>query len=407
MNAKSFFKQWRFTLILIAAVVIGAAVGWHMGEQARHLKFLGDLLLNLLFTAVVPLVFFSLSSVIASTSSLKRLGRIGLVMLVVFILTGIISACVMLAAVKMFDPAAGIPLQATPAVDEPTETFSQILVRTITVPDFVGLLNRKNILALIIFSILTGLASQLAGQKAAAFRAFLVSGSEVMGQLIRLIMLYAPIGLAGYFAYLAGEYGGQIFGTYARAVALYYPVALLYFAIAFTLYVFVAGGKRGVGLFWTHIPPAALTAWGTGSSLAALPVNLEAARRIGVAEDIHEIVLPLGATIHMDGTCLAAILKIAILFSLYGKPFEGPAVLGGAVGVALLCGVVMSGIPGGGFLGETLIVTLYGFPPEALPMISMLGVLVDPPATMINSAGDTAAAMLVQRFTNRAARLET
>jgi Na+/H+-dicarboxylate symporter len=142
-----------------------------------------------------------------------------------------------------------------------------------------------------------------------------------------------------------------------------------------------------------HIPLPALTAWGTGSSLAALPANMEAARRIGVTEDVREIVLPLGATIHMDGTCLAAIVKIAVLFSLFGREFAGFETFAGAIAVSLLCGVVMSGIPGGGFLGEVLIISLYGFGPQAV-----LGTLVDPPATMVNASGDTVASMLVDRF---------
>jgi Na+/H+-dicarboxylate symporter len=100
----------------------------------------------------------------------------------------------------------------------------------------------------------------------------------------------------------------------------------------------------------------------------------------------------------MDGTCLAAILKIAVLFALFGHDFTGLDTLAGAIGVALLCGVVMSGIPGGGFLGEALIVSLYRFGPEALPIIAMLGTLVDPPATMINSSGDTVAAMMITRL---------
>ncbi len=137
---------------------------------------------------------------------------------------------------------------------------------------------------------------------------------------------------------------------------------------------------------------------GTGSSLAALPANLEAAEKIGIPDDVREIVLPLGATIHMDGSCLAAIMKIAVLFSVFGRDFSGFGTLAGAIGVAILCGLVMSGIPGGGFLGEALIVSLYGFAPEALPIISMLGTLIDPPATMINSTGDTVAAMMVNRL---------
>jgi len=398
MDAKKFLKRWRFTLILLGAVAAGVLLGYFLGPKAKILKPFGDVFLNLLFTAVVPLIFFSLSSAIAASTNIKRLGRIVSIMLVVFIITGIISSCLMVFAVKVFNPAKGLTLQlAQPAAQE-SDGFAEKVVNTITVSDFSGLLNRKNILALIVFSMLTGFASQAAGNKGKSFREFLVSGSEVMGQLIKLIMLYAPIGLGAYFAYLVGEFGPQIIGSYARVVGLYYPLAILYFIFGFSIYAFIGGGSKGVKDFWTYIPPAALTAFGTGSSLAALPANLEAAERIGVPEDVREIVLPLGATIHMDGSCLAAIMKIAVLFTLYGRDFSSVETLAGAVGVAILCGVVMSGIPGGGFLGETLIVSLYGFGPEALGIISMIGTVVDSPATMINSCGDTAAAMIVNRL---------
>jgi len=397
-SKKSFLRQWRFTLVLICAVAAGALLGYIIGPKAKALKPLGDVLLNLLFTAVVPLVFFSLSSAVAASNNLKRLGRIAGLMLVVFVTTGFLSSCLMLFTVKIFDPAKNITLELAEPPSQETGGFAEKIVGTFTVGDFPNLLTRRNILALIVFSILTGFASQAAGEKGRPFREFLVAGAEVMGQLIKLIMLYAPIGLGAYFAYLVGVFGPQLVGTYARVVGLYYPAAILYFFFGFSVYALIAAGRKGFTRFWVHIPPAALTAWGTGSSLAALPANLEAAQRIGVPEDVREIVLPLGATIHMDGSCLAAIMKIAVLFSLFGRDFSGLDTFAGAIGVALLCGVVMSGIPGGGFLGEALIVTLYGFGPEALPIISMLGTLVDPPATMINSSGDTVAAMMVTRL---------
>ena len=193
-------------------------------------------------------------------------------------------------------------------------------------------------------------------------------------------------------------FGQELIGSYFRVVALYYPTALLYFAVAFSCYAFFAGGREGVKRFWTNIAPAAFTAWGTGSSVATIPTNLEAAKRIGVPEDIRELVIPVGATIHMEGTCLSAIVKIAVLFGLFHMDFSGPSVILMAVGVALLSGTVMSGIPGGGFLGELMIVAIYGFPPEALPIISMIGTLVDPPATMVNSVGDNVASMMIARL---------
>jgi Na+/H+-dicarboxylate symporter len=190
-----------------------------------------------------------------------------------------------------------------------------------------------------------------------------------------------------------------LLGSYARAVAVYYPVALFYFAVFFTLYAFLAGGGKGVRRFWSVIPSPAVTALATGSSVATIPTNLTAAAKLGIKKDVRDVVIPLGATIHMDGSCISAILKISFLFGLYNIPFEGIDTYLTAIGIAVLSGVVMSGVTGGGFIGELLIVTMYGFPAEALPILAVIGTLVDPPATMVNSTGDTVASMLVSRFT--------
>jgi Na+/H+-dicarboxylate symporter len=179
---------------------------------------------------------------------------------------------------------------------------------------------------------------------------------------------------------------------------LYYPLTILYFFIAFTLYAFVAAGGIGMRTFWKNIIPPSLTALATGSSVATIPSNLEAANNTGIPRDISEVVIPIGATIHMEGSCLAAILKIAFLFGLFHMDFSGTGTLVTAIGIAILCGTVVSGIPGGGTIGELLIISLYGFPPEAFPIITMIGTLVDPPATMVNSIGDNVSSMMVARM---------
>ena len=318
--------------------------------------------------------------------------------MLIFIATGIISSGLMVLGVKLFPPAQGVQLTLPTNIPFQNLTIQEQIVKAFTVSDFSDILSKKNMLALIAFALLIGLATSLVGEKGKPFAYFLVSGNVVMGKVISLIMLYAPIGLGAYFAYLVGVFGPQLMGSYFKAVILYYPIALLYFFIGFSLYAFWADGKRGVKIFWRNIIPAALTAWGTGSSVATIPVNLDAAKKNGVPEDIREVVIPIGATIHMDGSCLSAILKIAFLFGLFNMDFSGPGVIVTAIGIALLSGTVMSGIPGGGFLGELLIVTMYGFPPEALPLISMIGTLVDPPATMVNAVGDNVASMMVARI---------
>lgn len=390
-------KAYRFPMILLSAILLGAIIGLLFEENATVLKPFGDVFINLLFMIVVPLVFFSISSSVASMDSLKRLGKIMSSMLIVFIITGIIASIVMLVAVNIYPPGEGVSIDlVTPETAEQL-SLSEQLVKTFTVPDFVNLMSRNNMLALILFAVLIGLGTGLAGEPGKPFGRFLSSGSEVFMKVIKLVMYYAPIGLFAYFATLIGDFGAALLGDYAKAILLYYPVAILYFLIGFTLYAFIAGGKLGVTKFWKNILTPAATAFGTGSSYATLPVNLAAAKNIGIPKDIRETVLPLGATIHMDGSCLSAILKIAFVFGVFNMDFSGIGTFLTAIGISLLSGVVMSGIPGGGFIGEMLIITLYGMPIQALPLISAIGVVVDPPATMVNATGDTVASMLVTR----------
>ncbi len=400
MPKSSFLKSYSFSIILIVAIVFGSSVGLLMKERAVALKPLGDIFLNLLFTVVVPLVFFSIASTVAKMPDLKRLGKIIGWMLVIFVVTGAIAAVIMVIGVKLYPPTQGMPMTFNQPVHIENVTIGEQIVRTLTVPDFKELFSKSNMFALILFSFLIGLATSTVGLPGKPFAQFLIAGNEVMTKAIGYVMLYAPIGLGAYFAYLVGVFGPQLFGSYLRAMALYYPLALAYFFIVFSFYAWLAAGFKGVKAFWTNILPAALTAWGTGSGLATLPVNLEAAKKIGIPEDVREVVVNIGASVHSDGSSLAAVIKMSLLFGIFGMPFSGPMTLVSVVAVALLCGTVISGIPSGGMLGELLIITVFGFPVEAMPIITMLGTLVDPPATMVNVVGDNVSGMLVARVMN-------
>lgn len=238
----------------------------------------------------------------------------------------------------------------------------------------------------------------LLGEKAKPVSDFLNILSDVFLKMVSIVMYYAPIGLGAYFASLIGTFGPELLGSYARAMVVYYPICIIYFFVAFFLYSYFASGMDGVKVYFKNIFPVAITSVATQSSIATLPVNLSAAKRIGVPKDIRDIVIPIGATAHMDGSCLSAILKISFMFGIFGIPFKGIGTYVTAIIISILSGVVMSGVPGGGLIGEMLIVNLYGFPPEAFPIIATIGYLVDPPATMINVTGDTVAAMMVTRI---------
>lgn len=398
VNKKNFWQYYRFPVILVSSIIIGCIIGLVLGEKATVLKPLGDIFLNLMFTLVVPLVFVTISSAVSSMVDLKRLGKIIGYMLLIFVITGFIASVIMIVTVTVFPPAEGVNIAMEAPGDVEALNTAEQIVKAITVTDFPELISRRNMLPLIIFSVFFGLCISLIGEKAKIVTDLLNVLSEVFSKMVSLVMYYAPIGLGAYFAALIGEYGPELLGSYARAMVVYYPICILYFFIAFYCYAYYSGGKQGVNLYFKNIFPAAITSLATQSSIATLPVNLQGAKRMGVPKDIREIVIPIGATTHMDGSCLSAILKISFLFGLFDVPFKGIGTYLTAIVVAVLSGVAMSGVPGGGLIGEMLIVNLYGFPPEAFPIIATIGYLVDPPATMLNATGDALASMMVTRI---------
>lgn len=393
---QSIWEAYKFSIILLGAIIIGSFIGIQMGEKATMFKPFGDLFINGMFMVVVPLVFVTISSSIAGMSDMKRLGKILKTMLMTFVGTGLVAAVYIFITVKVFPPAEGVNLAMSAAEAlKPFQTGDQI-VAALTVTDFPELISRKNMLPLIIFSVVFGICTNMIGEKGRVIARGLEALSEVFLKIVGLLMYYAPIGLGAYFAALIGEHGKELLGSYARAMAIYYPLCMVYMFTAFPLYAWISGGMEGVKKLKYVISPA-VTAVATQSSIATLPVNLEACSKIGVPKDIREIVLPIGATAHMDGTVLSSILKISFLFGIFQVPFTGAGTYISALFLSIAGGVVMSGVPGGGLIGEMFIVAMYGFPAEAFPIIATIGYLVDPFATMINASGDTIASMLVTR----------
>ncbi len=395
---KKFFKNYKGIILLLIGILAGSIAGLIFGKEVEVLKPIGDIFLNLLFTAVIPLVFFAISSAIASLQSSNKLNKMMGVMAIVFLSTIIISACITIIAVYIF------PIHENIQIIKLTETIEkksigEQITQMFTTGEFYELLSRKSMLAMIIFSVLIGFATLHAGEKGASFARLLHSGNEVFKQVFILIMKLAPVGLGAYFAYQVGVFGPQLFGTYARSLGLYYAVGAFYFVFIFSLYAFIAGGRQGLKRFWpNNIVPSA-TAVGTCSSVATIPANLDACKKIGVPDYITNVTIPLGATLHKDGSSISSIIKMAVVFAMFGMSFNSAEVIILALGMTILVSIVEGGIPNGGYVGELLFISAYGFPPEALPPAMIIGTLVDPMATLLNATGDNVSAMMVARFT--------
>ena len=399
MESKEIARNYRFLAILLGAMILGCIVGWISPEFAVKLKPFGTVFINMMFCIVVPLVFASISSSVAGMRSRKRAGKILGTTVAVFVITGAIAAFIMFILMKIFPPV----LEAWE--DIPAEeigeyaTLSDMLVNFFTASDFVGLLTRRAMLPLIVFSLLFGFAANLAESGEGVITRFLEGLTEVMLKFVKIITYYAPIAFFAIFAGLVADYGSMITQSYGRAMLVYYPLCFIYIFTAFPLFARFGGGPGAVKVMFKHIARPAVVSLGTCSSVATIPTNMEVAEDTGISKDVSEMVVPLGATMHMDGSCFSCVLKIAFVYGVFGIDFTWgqliPIIL-----VAVLSSVGMSGVPGGGYIGEYIICSIF-FPAQmelAFPILVAIGNLVDPPATMINSSGDYVVSFIVSRY---------
>jgi Na+/H+-dicarboxylate symporter len=399
VSKQGIVKNYLFLGIMLGAIIIGCIVG-AVWPGATVLSPLGTVFINLMFCIVVPLVFASIASAVANMTSRERVGKILGTTIVTFVVTGVAASVIMIVLMKIFPPVLS-PWANVPrgTVDDQT-SVATLIVNFFTVSDFAGLLTRRAMLPLIVFSMLFGFGVSFSGGKDSMVAKFLNDLAAAMLKIVQIVTYYAPIAFFGFFASLVAEYGPQLIGDYGRAMAVYYPLCFIYIFTAFPLFAWFGGGKGAVGVMFKHLLRPAVTSLGTCSSVATIPTNISVAKETGISKDVSDMVLPLGATMHMDGSCFAAVLKIAFLFGVFGVPFAGAGLIIKVVLVSVFASVAMSGIPGGGYIGEFIVCSLF-FPDNlaiAYPIAITIGNLVDPPATMINSSGDYVISFIVSRY---------
>ena len=394
---KNFFKNNWFLLTMILGMVAGAILGacW---PGATCLEPLGTIFINMMFCVVVPLVFFSISSAIANMQSVKKAGKVLGTTVVTFLCTAGIAALIMYIIVRII-PVVPAGFEAIEEAEATEIDIPTLIVNFFTKPDFTELFSRRAILPLIVAAILFGFGVQLNGGQETATAKILSDINTCLMKTMRIITYYAPIGFFGFFAALIANYGPTLIGAYGKTLIIYYVVAFAYMLIFAPIYARFGGGKGAEKVMFRHLFAPAATAFGTCSSVATIPTNMEACEDTGISKDVSEIVIPLGATMHMDGSAMSAIIKVAFLFGLFGQDFTtGRAVL--AIIVAIFSSVAMSGIPGGGGTGELVICSIF-FPDQialALPIAWALGDLVDPPATMVNAGLDYVSTFIVSKY---------
>lgn len=398
---KKILNNYKGTIILIGAILIGVIIGLIFKEDAVVLKPFGDLFLNLLLMIIVPLIFTTITSAITKMESPKRLKKVITRIFIVFALVSLIAAIIGVASTYTFKLVDVKDTNKIMDLLEDSEKEAEelsILDRTVSListNDFVNLLSRDNIIALLVMSILGGLAIRMGGKKTEIVGEFISSCSEVILNVVKIIMYYAPIGLGCYMAALIGTYGLTIASGFLKTFIIYTLVCVFVYFVVYSLYAFIGGGKVGLKKYWLNIIAPTATALGTCSSAACIPVNSRAAKNIGVSSDIAETIVPLGTSFHKDGSIIGSVFKIMFLVYL----FDTNPSIWLVLGVSLLVTLLITAVPiGGGTISEMMILTLMGFPISALPILTVIATIIDAPATVLNVVGDTASSMLVSRM---------
>lgn len=380
---------------MIGALLLGALVGYALGDRAADLRILGDVFLRLLRTIIPLLIFFTVSGAVAGIAGARRLGRILGAILAVFVTTSIIAASLGVVAGLLLSPGAGVDLRPPADYKPPKPATWQEIVLSFFSLDFAELLSVGGALKLIVFSLIFGIGVSLVGEGGSQIRAFLEAGSRVMVKITELLMYYAPLAVFGYAAWLIGTQGPKIAQGYAKLLLALYLFAILHFLVTYGTLVSLSGiGARKY--FREQLEPF-MVAFATRSSAATLPVNLRAAERMGIPREVYQVSLPVGATINMDGTAMYQALSALFVAQIFGIAL-GPDKLILLVFAALIGSIATAAIPGGGLIMLAFVLSAVGLPLEGIGIILAIDPLLDAIRTAINVSGDNASSAFVSRI---------
>ena len=386
------------TQILIA-IVSGAVVGLALGEKAVHLKVLGDMFIQLLKMIIIPLILASMVAGIVSLGNVRRLGRIGLKTFVYYMATTLLAVGVGLVLVNLMRPGVGVDMGAE-AVEDMTgrEVPSIISIIEDIIPEslFAAMAENK-VLSVIFFSLLLGIAISSIGEKARALTALFESFNAVMMKITDWIMLLAPVGVFALIAYTIGTMGLSVL----RPLAVYMVTVILGLSIhaVITLPVLLSlFGKYSPLKFIRDMFSAVATAFSTASSAATLPITMECLREnTGVSNKVASFVLPLGATVNMDGTALYEAVAAMFIAQAYGISLNiGQQLV--IMLTATLASIGAAAIPGAGLVTMVIVLRAVNLPLEGIGMILAVDRILDMLRTAVNVWGDACGTAVVARL---------
>ena len=390
------YKKTSLLVKLLGAMIIGAILGILFGEKITVIKPLGTIFLNLLKMAALPLIVVNLIAGISALDDPKNFGRIGGKIMVYYFVTTAVAICMGLFVGTVFKPGVGFELSGeyNGAISE-IPSLGQTIVNLIPSNIFAALSN-GTFDQIVVFSAFVGVAILFMPQEQ---RKPIARGvtllANLFNKLVGIIMGYAPIGICALIACTVGTYGAQLFGFLAKYLGASYTAVLLHICV-YCILLFVFTHMNPIR-FIKKASPLIVTALGTSSSLACVPVNLQCADDLEVPRSISSFTLPLGSQINKDGNGI--MLAITSLFA--AQCVNAPLSIGVLLRVILISLILTTGaggVPGGGIVSIAIVVEAFGLPLEVVALVSGIFSLIDMGYTMMNCLGDLVGTVIVSNI---------
>ncbi len=394
----SFWTKLKLWQKIIIALVLGVIVGPILGPYGEYVKPIGSLFINLIKMLIVPLIFSSLVVGICSMDDIKKMGRIGAKSFGIYLLTTAIAITIGLIIGTLLQPGAGLEMELPKdmAAGKEAPAFIQTLLNMVP-KNPVAAMSSGAVLQIIVFALMLGVAINLAGEKGRPVAAIFESFAEIMYKMTHIVMAFAPYGVFALMAWVSGKYGLDVLLPLGAVVLGVYVGCIVHVLLTLTGGGIMLFARLNPVRYWRGIIDAQAVAFTTTSSSGTLPVTLECARtNLGVSKPVSSFVLPLGATINMDGTALYQ--GVAALF--VAQAFGIDLSTGQYVTIILtstLASIGSAGVPGAGLIMLSLVLTSVGLPLEGLAIIAGIDRILDMARTTVNVTGDLMVSVLVAK----------
>ncbi|MEK4023317.1 MULTISPECIES: dicarboxylate/amino acid:cation symporter [Sporosarcina] len=380
---------------IFIAFGIAIILGVIFGPSIEVIKPLGDLFLRLIKFIIAPLILASLVVGVASTGDPKQLGRIGVKTVSYYLVTSAIAVAIGLAFAYLISPGKGVNISVPEAAAQVNETDGVIATLLNIIPEnsFTAL-SSGNILQIIFFAIFVGLAITLVGKKAKPVYQFFEGFAEIMYKITGIVMWFAPIGILGLVAPVVGEYGLSVLMPLLKVI-----LAVAIACFIHVLFVYSMAVKKFAKMspmkFFKGMAPASIVAFSTCSSAGTLPVTIKNTQdNLGVPKKISSFVLPLGATINMDGTAIYQGVAVVFIAQFYGLELSLMQLLM-VVLTAVLASIGAAGVPGAGVIMLAMVLSSVNIPLEGIALIAGIDRILDMFRTTVNILGDASASVVV------------